>query len=205
MADLLPRLQIPELAKGQTVDPKALFPRPVQSVWLEVGFGGGEHTAAQAQLHPEVGMIGCEVFRNGIASLLGHVDRDGTADRIRVFPDDVRRLLPAFPDACLGRAFVLFPDPWPKARHAERRFIGAANLAALARVMAPGAELRVASDDPVYVAWATAQLEAAPHFERIQVTGNRAELPEDWPVTRYERKLLAGRPPMFFRYARKAD
>ena len=203
MSDLLPRLEIPEPSQGETLDPKALFDGAVRSVWLEVGFGGGEHTAAQAILHPEVGLIGSEVFKNGVASLLSHVERDGTADRIRIFADDVRRLLPALPDASLGRVFVLFPDPWPKGRHSGRRFIGPENLPALARVMVPGAELRVASDDPVYVDWAAEHLEAAAGFERIQVTGDRSQLPEDWPVTRYERKLLAGRPPMFFRYARK--
>lgn len=203
MTGLLPRLAIPEPSAETRLDPFTLFASRPQTVWLEVGFGGGEHTAAQALLHPEAGIIGCEVFRNGVASLLGHLVRDETTDRVRIFAEDVRRLLPALPEASLSRAFVLFPDPWPKSRHAERRFIGPDNLAALARVLVPGAELRVASDDPVYVAWASKQLDASPDFDRLQVTGNRDELPPDWPITRYERKLLAGRPPMFFRYARK--
>jgi tRNA (guanine-N7-)-methyltransferase len=200
---LLPRLAIQPPGAAEAIEPRNLFPRPVEQVWLEVGFGGGEHVVAQARLHPEMGYIGCEPFRNGVASLLGHLN--GTdIDNVRIFAEDVRLLLPAFPEASLGRAFVLFPDPWPKKRHAERRFIGPENLTALARVLADGAELRVASDDPVYQEWALEQLEAHPDFEKILVTTDRTELPDDWPPTRYEQKCLANRAPVFFRYRRKA-
>lgn len=202
MDRLLPSLALGVPAPGEAIDPRALFARPVDAVWLEVGFGGGEHVAAQARLHPEAGLIACEVFRNGIASLLGHLDGSDIGT-VRIFAEDVRRLLPALPAASLARVFVLFPDPWPKHRHAERRFIGPANLDALARVMADGAELRVASDDPVYQAWARRQLDSHPAFHPLQVTTDRGTLPDDWPVTRYERKLLAGRPPVFFRYVRR--
>ena len=198
---LLPRLAINMPLPGEVIEPASLFARPFEHIWLEVGFGGGEHVAAQARLHPEAGIVGCEVFVNGIASLLGHLV-DGECDNVRVFGEDVRRLLPAFPAASLNRVFVLFPDPWPKKRHATRRFIGPDNLDALARVMAPGAELRLASDDPVYIGWATRHLAAHAGFAAIQVTADRAQLPEDWPVTRYEEKLLANHPPMFFRYRR---
>ncbi|MBR9972952.1 tRNA (guanine(46)-N(7))-methyltransferase TrmB [Magnetospirillum sulfuroxidans] len=203
METMLPRLAITPPGQGcPALDPVALFPRPIQAVWLEVGFGGGEHVVAQAGLHPEIGLIGCEPFNNGIASLLGHL-ANSEIDSVRIFPDDVRQLLPAFPQASIGRVFVLFPDPWPKKRHAERRFIGRDNLDALARVMADGAELRVASDDPVYQQWAAEQLRAHPDFTEIQVTSDRAALPADWPATRYEQKCLAGRDPVFFRFARR--
>ena len=114
----------------------------------------------------------------------------------------MRRLFPALPDACLDRVFLLFPDPWPKARHADRRFVGPDNLDALARLMKSGAELRVASDDPIYAAWAERHLEEHPAFRRLQITQDRGQIPPDWPVTRYESKVLAGHPPTFFRFAR---
>ena len=199
--EILPRLAIAVPEPGQTVVPSQLFERPVQAIWLEIGFGGGEHLAGQAKLYPHIGHIGCEVFRNGISSLLGHLSEEDLAC-VRVFAEDARRLFPALPDGCLQRVFLLFPDPWPKSRHAERRFVGPDNLESLARLMAPLAELRVASDDPIYVAWAKRHLESHPAFTKIQVTENRAELPPDWPVTRYEAKLLAGHPPTFFRYQR---
>lgn len=200
---LLPRLAIGLPGQGETIAPATLFPRPVEQVWLEVGFGGGEHVIAQARLYPHMGIIGCEPFRNGIASLLGHLS-DTDIDNVRIFDEDVRRLFPALPDGVVGRAFVLFPDPWPKKRHAERRFIGPDNLDSLARIMADGAELRVASDDPIYAEWAATHLEAHPAFAQIQVTRDRADLPEDWPATRYEQKCLANNPPTFFRYRRIA-
>ncbi len=199
--ELLPRLAIPQLKNGEKLDVAALFGRSVSGVWLEIGFGGGEHLAAQARLYPEIGHIGSEVFRNGLASLMGHLG-DEDLDVVRVFPEDVRRLFPCLPDACLNRVFLLFPDPWPKSRHAERRFVGPDNLDYLARLMRAGAELRVASDDPIYAAWADRHLNAHPAFRKVQITQDRSELPPDWPVTRYEAKLLAGHPPTFFRFER---
>jgi len=199
---LLPRLAIAMPEAGQRIDPATLFSAPVSAVWLEVGFGGGEHLADLASRHPDIGMIGSEVFRNGIASLLGHIEQRGLGN-VRLFPEDVRLLLPALPEASLSRAFVLFPDPWPKARHAERRFINPENLDQFARLLVNGGELRVASDDPIYVAWAHGQLDAHPAFERLQVTTERATLPPDWPATRYEIKCLSRRQPTFFRYARR--
>lgn len=200
---LLPRLAIAIPGRDERIDPVTLFPDPVDDVWLEVGFGGGEHLAALAEAHRDIGMIGCEVFRNGIASLLGHVQAR-ELDNVRVFPDDARLLLPALPEAALGRVFVLFPDPWPKSRHSGRRFINPDNLDQIARALADEGELRVASDDPIYVAWATHQLDAHPAFRREQLTTRRDTLPPDWPATRYEVKCLAGREPTFFRYRRIA-
>ncbi len=199
--ELLPLLTVVLPEAGQKIDPAGLFDVPVSEVWLEIGFGGGEHLAAQSLLHPDVGLIGGEVFRNGIASLMAHLTEQ-SRKTVRVFPEDVRRLFPYLPDKCLSRVFLLFPDPWPKYRHAERRFVSPDNLDALARLLRVGGELRVASDVPVYAKWAHHHLELHPAFDRVQVTQDRADLPEDWPVTRYESKLLAGHPPTFFRYVR---
>lgn len=201
---LLPRLAVSLPGAGLALDPRILFAHPVDQVWLEIGFGGGEHVVAQARLHPEAGIVGCEPFRNGVASLMTQLAADPAIDNVRVFPEDVRLLLPILPEGSLDRAFVLFPDPWPKKRHAERRFIGPGNLDALARVLADGAELRVASDDPTYQDWAALHLRGHPAFSEIQVTDDRTHLPADWPVTRYEEKCLAENPPVFFRFARKA-
>src|SRR5690242_20203641 len=120
---LLPRLAIALPAAGE-LDPAALFPRRPAEIWLEIGFGGGEHLAAQAAAHPEIGIIGSEVFENGVAKLLGEVDRLGL-DNVRFFVEDARLLVPRLAEASLGRVFVLFPDPWPKLRHHKRRIVAA--------------------------------------------------------------------------------
>lgn len=201
--ELLPRLAL-RLPEAGRLDPFALFPRPVSAVRLEVGFGGGEHLAAQAAAHPEVGFIGSEVFVNGIASLLRHVEERGL-DNVRIFADDVRTLFPALPDACLDGIFVLFPDPWPKKRHAERRFIGPGNLPELARLLRDGGELRVASDDPTYQEWAIDHLSAHPDFASLRPSETWRTRPEGWPPTRYEAKAIAaGRPPAYLSFLRKA-
>ena len=129
--ELLPRVRI-EPDSGP-IDPLALFERPVQDIWLEIGFGGGEHLAEQARRHPDVGLIGCEPFLNGVARLLGEIEQDGLRN-IRVYADDARDLFERLPEACIGRAFVLFPDPWPKARHRRRRFIGPDTLQELSLI-----------------------------------------------------------------------
>ena len=208
MDELLPRLGIALPEPGGTldrIDPWALFPSRPQALWLEIGFGGGEHLAAQAARHPEIGFIGSEVFVNGIATLLAGIERDRLAN-IRIWPEDARFLLDALPDACLGRVFLLFPDPWPKRRHAERRFIGPDNLARLARVLVPGGELRVASDDAGYVAWALRHLRRHPDFHWVaQRPDDWRRPPADWVPTRYESKALAeGRKPAYLRFLRGA-
>jgi tRNA (guanine-N7-)-methyltransferase len=196
LEDLLPELQL--VLPGGTFDPRTYFAAPV---WLEIGFGGGEHLAGQAAAHPAVGFIGCEVFVNGIVGLLRHVAEHGLAN-VRIWPEDVRRLLPVLPEASLERVFLLFPDPWHKARHAERRFVGPENLHALARVMADDAELRVASDDANYIDWSLDHLRAHPAFAEIEVSDRP---PEGWIPTRYEQKALkAGRPCRYLRFRRRA-
>lgn len=201
---LLPRLRIPLPEPGARLDPRSLFDRAPAEIWLEVGFGGGEHLAWQAAAHPEVGLIGCEPFVNGVASLLSHVEAGGLSN-IRIRDDDARPLIDALPDASVGRCFILFPDPWPKVRHHRRRFVGPANLPRLARVLADGAELRLASDDPSLVSWMIEHTWRHPDFEWLarRPSDWRAR-PEDWPRTRYEAKAIeAGRTPAFLRFRRR--
>ena len=199
---LLPTLAIPLPSEGSgPLDPAALFPEPKREIWLEVGFGGGEHAAWQADHNPDIGLIGAEVFLNGIASLLGHIERGGLKN-IRLYPEDVRPFLASLAEKTISRVFVLFPDPWPKSRHADRRFINNGNLDLLARLMPAGAILRIATDDETYKAHAREVMAARSDF--ADVTGpDPGKKPEDWPATRYEAKALReGREPIFLSYKR---
>jgi tRNA (guanine-N7-)-methyltransferase len=201
--DLLPRLTIP-LPKSGLLDPATLFANAPRQIWLEIGFGGGEHLAQQAKANPEIGFIGCEVFENGVASMLAHI-RDEELANIRLHPEDARDLLAVLPPRSISRLFLLFPDPWPKKRHAGRRFINQANLDLLATLLVDGAEFRVGSDDPGYIAWALAHVTAHPAFQWLaQSPADWSRRPEDWPETRYERKALkASRKPAYFRFRRR--
>ncbi len=174
-----------------------------REVWLEVGFGAGEHLAAQAAANPDVLMIGCEPFMNGVSTLLSHME-EGNLKNIRVLANDARPFLDALPDASLDRVFVLFNDPWPKARHAERRFIGQTNLDRLARVMKQGTELRLASDHPILKRWMLAQARAHAAFRwHLETCSAWKRRPADWPPTRYEKKAIAeGRRPIYVIFKR---
>ena len=198
---LLPELAIPAPAAGETLDPRQLFPHPIDAVWLEVGFGAGEHLAAQAEAHRSTGFIGAETYVNGIAGLLARA-REVRLDNLRLWPADIRLLLPSFPPCSLARVFVLFPDPWPKARHHKRRLVAAPFLDELARVMVPAAELRIATDDEDYAAWVRDQLAAHSGFAPASGADPRYR-PADWIPTRYETKALEqGRKPLYFSVAR---
>lgn len=176
---------------------------PPTRVWLEIGFGGGEHLAAQAQRHPDIGFIGCEPFINGVAKLLAAV-RDDDLKNVRICDDDARPLLDAMDENSIERAFILFSDPWPKKRHNKRRFINPENLDRLARVLKDGAELCFASDHMDFVAWSLERLRAHPSFVWTALTAADWRLPpEDWIATRYEEKARArGEKPAYLLFTR---
>ena len=200
---LLPRLRL-TVPAATRLDPPALFEATPREVWLEIGFGGGEHLAWQAARHPDVGFLGAEFFINGIASLLSRIEARRLGN-IRIHQGDGRTLLAALPDAAIGRAFVLFPDPWRKARHHKRRLIQAETLDALARVLRDGAELRLASDHPGYLSWMLERATGHPAFAwTARGPGDWRRRPDDWPATRYEEKALsAGRRSAFLRFLRR--
>ena len=200
----LPRVRLTE---SQAADPRAAFRAPVREVWLEVGFGSGEHTAALVQAHPEIGLIAAEVFENGIVSLLGRYIPEGAEatalppPNLLLWPEDARVLLRLLPAASIARLFLMFPDPWPKARHARRRFVHPALLPEIARVLAPGAEWRIASDDPTHQDWVGETFAAQSLFAVVAVADAR---PAGWPATRYEAKALReGRRPRYWSVIRR--
>ena len=202
VAEVLPRLRFELPARG-ALDPRALFGFPVEAIWLELGFGGGEHLAAQAAAHPAIGMIGAEVYENGVAKLLREIERHGLRN-VRVYADDARALVSALSSSSIARAFILFPDPWPKGRHKKRRIVSRQFLDDLARAMEEGGELRLATDDMDY---ARAMLECALDHPSFRWLAERAcdwrARTADWPPTRYEEKALArGRKPIYLRFAR---
>jgi len=200
---LLPRLAVP--ATGP-LDPAALFGRPLPRLWLEIGFGKGEHLAAQAAAHPDAGLIGCEPYLNGMAACLGQIEEAGL-DNIRLHMGDARDIIARLPDRSLDRVFLLHPDPWPKARHAKRRFVNPDPLDLLARKLRPGAELRIGTDHPVYLRWTLMQMARRADFVwTAERAADWSERPADWPETRYEAWARAeGRPVWYLRYRRTGD
>ena len=197
--ELLPKIAVPE--RGP-LSAEALFgdARPLE---LEIGFGGGEHLAAQAGERPDVGFIGCEPFLNGVVGALGHV-RDRALANVRLHMGDALDVVERLPDASLDRLYLLHPDPWRKARHAKRRMVNDGPLDLIAAKLKPGAEFRLGTDDPTYCRWAMMVMNRRRDF--LWTARSAADFltrPDDWPETRYERKARRqGHEVWYFRFRR---
>ena len=202
LGELRPRgITVQDNPERKPVDPRGLFGdglAPDCPIWLEIGFGGGEHMVHMAARYPEAGIIGCEPFINGVAMLLGKIRRAGVAN-VSVHPGDARALMDVLPDGSISKAFLNYPDPWPKARHHRRRFVTPEHLLPLARVMRPGAEFRVATDIPDYV---RQTLEEVPRAG-FTLLSEGGQAWDDWLSTRYEQKALReGRAPHYVTFRR---
>jgi tRNA (guanine-N7-)-methyltransferase len=202
--EILPRVS-PRLADAPPRDPALLFAPPVREVWFEIGFGGGEHLLWQAHHHADIGFLGAEPFEDGVVKVLAEIE-DQHRTNVKIHADDARDLLRWLPPACLGRVFILFPDPWPKRRHLKRRLVNARLLSLLARVMRPGAELRIATDIGDYARTILTALQASDAFEWVaRSPADWRERPADWPATRYEKKAhREGRRCYYLRFDRLA-
>jgi tRNA (guanine-N7-)-methyltransferase len=199
MGSLLPRIEIDLEALRQ----ERLF-APSRELWLEIGFGGGEHLLARAAENPEIGFIGCEPFVNGVAKLLAGVEARGLVN-VFVLMDDATALLESAPEAAFSRIYLLYPDPWPKRRQQKRRFVSESNVAALARVLRPGGELRFATDIDDYAGWTLRRFLASPSFAWEATGANDWRRPwAGWAPTRYEDKArAAGRRSAYLTFKRR--
>ena len=202
MTSLLPQLRLD--TSQPIVDAGTLFEVKPIELWLEIGFGGGEHLMAEAQGHPKFGFIGCEPFLNGMAKLLAMVEASALRN-IRLYDGDAGAVIDALPAAALDGIYLLYPDPWPKRRHHKRRFLSDAMLVRLARTMRPGAELRFATDIDDNAGWSLARILDSPHFVWEAQGAEDWRRPwRDWSGTRYEAKAIAaGRRPAYLTFRRR--
>ncbi|WNK00156.1 tRNA (guanine(46)-N(7))-methyltransferase TrmB [Thalassospiraceae bacterium LMO-JJ14] len=202
--ELLPQLLIADASSAGPVVFEPGFGPPARELRLEIGFGAGEHLSGEAAANPDIDFIGCEPFINGLAALLADVESMGLGN-IRLFDDDVRLLLERLPEASVSRIYILFPDPWPKARHNRRRIFQAETLSALARIARDDTVLLFASDHMDYVAWALGEARRHPDWSwTAQGPEDWRRPPADWVPTRYETKALAkGDKPAYLSFRRR--
>lgn len=199
----LSRYQL-DLSKPLLTDLAALFARPVGTIHLEIGFGGGEHLLDHARRRPDTGFIGVEPFVNGMSKLLSVLGRDPLPN-IRVYDDDATAVLDWLPAASLSGIDLFYPDPWPKKKHWKRRFVSQANLDRIARVLQPNGIFRFASDIDHYVNWTLLHCCAHPEFTWVATASMDWNAPyPHWRGTRYEAKALReGRRPAYLTFERK--
>jgi tRNA (guanine-N7-)-methyltransferase len=189
---LLPKLRINAQERINLIS--ELFPTKVEETWLEIGFGGGEHIKAQLDLNPQLGIIGCEPFANGVANLLKQLTPEDT-QRLRLHDNDVRQLFTILPEGQLSRIYILFPDPWPKFRHHKRRLIQVDFINQLTPLLKPGGQIRIGTDDHPYAEHIMEVFRAIPQLRQLQGPTDPnpttwSDRPEDWPQTRYEKKAI---------------
>lgn len=197
---LLPKLRL-DLADAPPEPLARLFETPVETLRLEIGFGGGEHLLHQARANASIGFIGVEPFESGMAKAVTTIGRESIKN-VRLYDQDAALLLDWLPTASLARINLLFPDPWPKKRHWKRRFVSQANLERICRCLANGGELRFATDVESYAEWT--REEVAKHG-RLTAIHDSQEAWEDWPGTRYEAKAArAGRGAQFLTFQKKS-
>ena len=202
MEDLLPQLALK--IDRPIADPVGLFVKAPTRIWVEIGFGGGEHLAGQALSNPDTGFLGCEPFENGAAKLLAIIAK-AQLNNIRLHVGDAGELIDRLPSASVDRVYLLYPDPWPKRRQRKRRFISDGILKRLARVLIPGGELRFATDIDDYAGWALARVMRSAELSWHPASSADWRLPwAGWTGTRYEAKAIAaGRPSSYFTFVRK--
>lgn len=191
------------LDNHHAIDPTAMFDQECADVWLEIGFGGGEHLLWQARHNAKIGLIGCEPFRDGVVRVLSAIDDEGLGN-IRLHADDARPLLRCIEPGSVARVFILFPDPWPKKRHNKRRLINPDLANLLAGVMKTGAELRIATDIDDYLRSILLTFYSHPEFLWLAERPiDWRQRPSDWPATRYEAKAIReGRSCAYLRFRR---
>lgn len=202
LRDVLPRVEL-DLALPPPASAPEIFGGNLSEFWLEIGFGGGEHLIWQAENNPSVGVIGCEPFIDGVVKTLSAIETQSLCN-IRLYADDARDVLGWLREHSISKAFMLFPDPWPKLRHHKRRLLNSSLLDQMARVLAPSARFRIATDIGDYARAILIAVHAHPSFEwRVRSPADWRYRPPDWPRTRYEEKAIReGRTPYFFEFVR---
>ncbi|MBJ26695.1 MAG: tRNA (guanosine(46)-N7)-methyltransferase TrmB [Alphaproteobacteria bacterium] len=189
------------IIQDEVLEPSGLFKNNIRAVWLEIGFGAGEHIVAQALKNPDIGFIGCDPFMNGVASLCKKLDVEGL-NNVKIYTGDAKNILKVLRPKSIQRLFILFPDPWPKKRHHKRRIINPETILLMQRIIVPGGELRIASDETSYIHWILRCMAESKVFNwSVSSQRDWQEKGADWPETRYEIKALSeGREPVFLTY-----
>lgn len=198
-AELVERL-LPDLAITVTepINLTRVFGYKPSQVWLEIGFGGGEHLAQQAASNRDAAFLAAEPFVEGVAKLLSQIEEQHLKN-VRIHQGDAREVLERLPPRSLDRVFILFPDPWPKRRHQKRRLVQPEFLDLLARVLSRGASVRFATDVAGYANEALLNILRDGRFSWVaESVSDWRTPPTDHFTTRYESKRLGDCPPVFF-------
>ena len=89
---------------------------------LEIGFGDGKNLINSAKQNPDTFYIGADPFLNTTVKCLKQI-LENNLNNIKIWPDDIRKIIEFFPSKSVTEVKLLFPDPWPKLKHQNRRLV----------------------------------------------------------------------------------
>ncbi len=202
MDEMLPKIAVDIANQQDDFDPNALFTSEYDTYWFEIGFGGAEHLIGQAKNNPNVGFIGAEPFLEGVAKALVQIE-ETQVENVRLHADDARQVLKKLSDNSLDRVFIMFPDPWHKARHHKRRIIQQDFLKTLSRVLKPQGQIRFATDWENYAEWTLEQFQESNDFKwTADNIKDCTTPPKDHVTTRYQVKGLGDCAPIYLDFVK---
>ena len=174
-----------------------IFPR-IAPLDLDLGCGDGGFLLEMAKRHPERNFLATERMVGRIEKVSRKIAREEVSNARILRVETLHTLRHLLPAACVSVAYVLFPDPWPKRYHHPRRLIQEEFMKSLHRVLAPGGELRVKTDDLPYFQWMEKVWARVSGYERIEW-----EDEEGWPQTDFEQLFIAKGLPIYRARLRK--
>ena len=149
----------------EIIDDDTWFNRQGHRTIVEIGSGTGTSTAAMAPLEADTNIIAVELYKPGLAKLMGQVVRGGLDNIRMVRGDGVEVMVRMFEPESLDGIRVFFPDPWPKARHNKRRIIQSGTLNLFASRLKKGGVLHVATDHADYAEWIDELVDVEPTLD----------------------------------------
>ena len=156
---------------------------------MDIGFGMGNELAELARRFPQTDYLGVEVYKPGVARLLGEIEQRGLTNVRIVRADAVLICERMIRPGALSGVHLFFPDPWPKKRHHKRRLVRPGFPELIAPLLRRAGYIYMVTDWEDYAHAMRAVMDDSPLF----VNRHAGFAPHvEWrPTTAFEKKGIA--------------